>query len=99
MSYYAPTASRARPGVSVLLLVYLVAGGIIAATHHYWSNLHNIKQIISALLATVLWPPVLLGVNPHIHYQPGPASPRTLSAGRPSLHQLGVLPFGSLGRT
>jgi len=49
------------------MLVYLVAGGIIAATHHYWSNLHNIKQIISALLATVLWPLVLLGVNLHIH--------------------------------
>jgi hypothetical protein len=66
MSYYAPTA-RARPGVSVLLLVYLVAGGIVAATHHYWSNLHNIKQIISALLATVLWPLILVGVNLHIH--------------------------------
>jgi hypothetical protein len=67
MSYYAPTATRSRPGVSVLLLVYLVAGGIIAGAHHYWSNLHNIKQIFSALLATVLWPLVLLGVNLHIH--------------------------------
>jgi hypothetical protein len=67
MSYYAPTATRARPGVSVLLLVYLVAGGIISGTHHYWSQLHNIKQIVSALLATVLWPLLLLGVNLHIH--------------------------------
>jgi hypothetical protein len=67
MSYYAPTATRARPGVSVLLLIYLVAGGIIAATHHYWSNLHNVKQVISALLATILWPLLLLGVNLHIH--------------------------------
>ena len=67
MSYYAPSATRSRPGIGLLLVVYLVAGGIIAATHHYWSNLHNIKQIISALLATVLWPLVLLGVNLHIH--------------------------------
>jgi hypothetical protein len=67
MSYYAPSATRARPGFSLLLVAYLVAGGIIAATHHYWSNLHNIKQIVSALLATVLWPLVLLGVNLHIH--------------------------------
>jgi hypothetical protein len=66
MSSYAPTA-RTRPGVSVLLLVYLVVGGIVAATHRYWSNLHNIKQIISALLATVLWPLILVGVNLHIH--------------------------------
>jgi hypothetical protein len=66
LSYYAPTA-RARPGVSVLLLVYLVAGGIVSATHHYWSQLHTLKQIISALLATVLWPLILVGVNLHIH--------------------------------
>jgi hypothetical protein len=67
MSYYAPTASRARPGVSVLLLVYLVAGGIVAATHHYWSQLHTFKQIASAVLATLLWPLILVGVNLHIH--------------------------------
>ncbi len=67
MSYYAPSATRSRPGVGILLVIYLVSGGIIAATHHYWSNLHNIKQIVSALLATVLWPLVLLGVNLHIH--------------------------------
>ena len=68
MSYYAPTATtRSRSGVSVLLLVYLVAGGIIAATHHYWSHLHTFRQVASALLATVLWPLILIGVNLHIH--------------------------------
>ena len=67
MSYYAPTATRSRPGVSLVLLVYLVAGGIVAATHHYWSNLHTVKAVISALLATVLWPLILVGVNLHIH--------------------------------
>jgi hypothetical protein len=51
----------------VLLLVYLVVGAIVAATHHYWSTLHNLKQIGSALLATVLWPLILIGVNLHIH--------------------------------
>jgi hypothetical protein len=67
MTYYAPPATRARPGVSILLLVYLVIGGIVAATHHYWSNLHTFKQIASAVLATVLWPLLLIGVNLHIH--------------------------------
>jgi hypothetical protein len=67
MAYYAPTASRSRPGVSVLLLLYLVAGGIIAAMHHYWSTLNTLKQIISAILATIAWPLILLGVNLHIH--------------------------------
>ena len=67
MAYYAPTATRSRPGVSVFLLIYLVVGGIVAATHHYWSQLHTFKQIISAVLATILWPLILLGVNLHIH--------------------------------
>jgi len=67
MAYYAPTATRSRPGVSIVLLVYLVIGGIVAATHHSWSQLHTLKQIGSALLATVLWPLVLLGINLHIH--------------------------------
>ena len=64
---YAATTAAPRVGVSWIAALYLIAGGIVAATHHYWSNLHNIKQIISALLATVLWPLVLLGVNLHIH--------------------------------
>jgi hypothetical protein len=48
-------------------VIYLVAGGIIAATHHYWSHLNTVKAVVSALLATVLWPLVLLGVNLPIH--------------------------------
>jgi nitric oxide reductase large subunit len=59
-----------RPvGVSWLLVIYLVAGGIIAATHHYWSNLNSLKAVVSAILATLLWPLLLVGVNLHIHYR------------------------------
>jgi len=68
MAYYAPTATRSRPGVGLLVLfVYLVVGAIVAATHHYWAHLHTIKLVGSALVATVLWPLVLLGINLHIH--------------------------------
>jgi hypothetical protein len=67
LGYYAPPATRSRPGFSLLFVVYIAIGAAVAATHHYWSNLHNLKQIISALLATVLWPLVLVGVNLHIH--------------------------------
>ncbi len=35
--------------------------------HHYWSHLNTLKQIGSALLATLLWPLLLLGINLHIH--------------------------------
>jgi hypothetical protein len=43
------------------------AGAIVAATHHYWSHLHSLKGWGSALLGTVLWPLILLGINLHIH--------------------------------
>jgi len=44
-----------RYGVSWLDALYLIAGGIVAAT------------VASALLATVAWPLLLVGVNLHIH--------------------------------
>jgi hypothetical protein len=56
-----------RLGVNWFVALYLIAGGIVAATHHYWSNDHTLKTIVSALLATLLWPLLLVGVNLHIH--------------------------------
>ena len=67
MAYYSQTASRARPRVGLIGLAYIVAGAIVATAHNYWAHLHTIKQIGSALLATVLWPLILLGINLHIH--------------------------------
>jgi hypothetical protein len=67
MPYVDTYPARRGSSVSLLMVVYLVAGGIVAATHHYWSNLHTIKAIISAVLATILWPLILVGVNLHIH--------------------------------
>ena len=56
-----------RFGVSWFVALYLIIGGIVAATHDYWSNVHQLKPIVSAVLATVLWPLLLLGVNLHVH--------------------------------
>jgi hypothetical protein len=55
-----------RFGVSYLVALYLIAGGIIAANHHYWDHLHTWKGIASALLATVAWPLIFLDVNLHV---------------------------------
>jgi hypothetical protein len=51
---------------TVLLIVWLVVGVIIAQTHHYLRHLGNIKAIGSLVLAILLWPLVLLGVNLHL---------------------------------
>jgi len=61
------TSAYPRAGFSLFTLLYFVAGGIVAATHRYWLHLHAIKPIASALLATALWPLILLGINLHIH--------------------------------
>lgn len=53
--------------VNVLGLIYLIVGILVAATHHYFRHLDSLRLIGSAVLAVVLWPLVLLGVDLHIH--------------------------------
>ena len=50
----------------VLFVVYVVVGLIVASAHHYFAHLDGIKPIASAVLAVLLWPLVLFGVNFHI---------------------------------
>jgi hypothetical protein len=51
---------------NILLVAYVVVGIIVANSHHYFAHLSGAKPILSAVLAVVLWPLVLLGVNLHI---------------------------------
>jgi hypothetical protein len=48
-------------------LIWLIVGVIVASSHHYFAHASALKPIISAVLAVVLWPLLLLGVNLHIH--------------------------------
>jgi hypothetical protein len=50
-----------RPGL--LGAIYLVIGIVIAANHHYFAHLDGVKPLLSAVLAILLWPLVLLGVS------------------------------------
>ena len=50
----------------LLYLVYLVIGLVVASTHDYLSNLTTIRRFLSAILAIVLWPLILLGIDLHI---------------------------------
>jgi hypothetical protein len=51
---------------SFLGLVYIVIGVAIAASYDYFERLNTLRQILSAALAIVLWPLVLLGIDLHI---------------------------------
>jgi hypothetical protein len=47
-------------------LVYLIVGVAIAASYDYFERLNTLRRVVSAVLAIVLWPLVLLGIDLHI---------------------------------
>ena len=51
----------------LLLLIYVAVGVVIASTHHYFSHFNTWREVLSAFLAVLLWPLILLHVNLHIH--------------------------------
>jgi hypothetical protein len=48
-------------------IIYLIVGVILAASHHYFAHASALKPIVSAVLAIVLWPLLLFGINLHVH--------------------------------
>jgi hypothetical protein len=55
-----------RGGPSLVAIIYIGVGVAIAASHHYFQHVNGIRGVVSAILAVVLWPLVLLGINLHI---------------------------------
>jgi hypothetical protein len=63
-----------RPGTPLLVLlprnllglIYVAIGIFVAASKDYFDNLETVKRVLSALLAIVLWPLLLLGIDLHI---------------------------------
>ena len=53
-----------RSGIGTI--IYLIVGLVIASSHHYLNHVSTLKPIVSALLAIILWPLLLLGINLHI---------------------------------
>jgi hypothetical protein len=51
----------------LLILVWVIVGVALAAQKHYLQNFGTWRVVLSAVLAIVLWPLLLLGINLHIH--------------------------------
>lgn len=47
----------------LVVVLYLVIGVIVAAQDDYFENLDTVKRVISMVLAILLWPLVLAGVD------------------------------------
>ena len=51
---------------SWVTIIYIIIGIIVASNRGYLVGLGSLGNILSAILAIVLWPLVLLGVNLHL---------------------------------
>jgi hypothetical protein len=67
-SFSKPESGRRIPVFrpSFLGIVYVVVGVAVAASYDYFQNLDTFRRIASALLAVILWPLLLLGIDLHI---------------------------------
>jgi hypothetical protein len=50
----------------LLGLIYVAIGAFVAASKDYLENLDTIKRVLSAALAILLWPLLLLGIDLHL---------------------------------
>jgi hypothetical protein len=57
-----------RRGPSLLGILYIVIGVFVAIDHKYLKNLETFEAVVSAVLAIVLWPLVLLDVNLRVNF-------------------------------
>ena len=47
----------------LLGLIYIAIGIFVTASKDYFENLETVKRVLSAILAIVLWPLLLLGID------------------------------------
>ena len=53
-----------RPGRGLsLVAIYLIVGLVVAAAKDYFDNIEDFKGVLEALIAIIIWPAVLLGVD------------------------------------
>ncbi len=53
---------------SLLGIIYIVIGFVVASKYGYLVDLNTISNILSALVAILLWPVLLLGANLHLSF-------------------------------
>ena len=51
--------------ISLLGLIYLAVGVVVALSNGY-NSVAGVSEILSLIIAVVLWPAVLFGVNLHL---------------------------------
>jgi hypothetical protein len=47
----------------IVPLLYLLIGVVVALQHNYLAHLDTVNRVLSAVLAILLWPLVLFGID------------------------------------
>ncbi len=52
--------------ISIGGIIYIIIGVVVASNRGYFVDLTTLSQLLSALLAVLLWPVIVFGANLHI---------------------------------
>ncbi|MEA2157464.1 MAG: hypothetical protein QOE11_3604 [Solirubrobacteraceae bacterium] len=47
----------------MIALAYAIIGAFVAVANHYFSHIGSAKGIVNAVIAILIWPLVLLGID------------------------------------
>jgi hypothetical protein len=53
--------------ISLLALIYLVIGVIVAASYDYLDKLNTAGRVLTAILGVIAWPLLLIGFDISVH--------------------------------
>lgn len=53
--------------MSIGAIVYFVIGVVVAASQNYFDQLSTIGRVLSALIAVIVWPLLLFGIDIRIN--------------------------------
>jgi hypothetical protein len=51
----------------MLALAYAIIGAFVAAANNYFSHVGSTKGVVNAIIAILIWPLVLLGIDIRVH--------------------------------
>ena len=51
---------------SLISVAYVVLGVLVASRHDYYAHLTTVSQVVSAVVATALWPLIVFGASLHL---------------------------------
>jgi hypothetical protein len=47
----------------MIALAYAIIGAFVAAANHYFSHVGSTKGVVNAIIAILIWPLVLVGID------------------------------------